>query len=183
MQARPGDVLSIRAAPSLPDNIFPSTLGTKASGSHWGRKRFQWGRRGAGPVCYTSSSPSFVAWPPFPDSHSPLLQTSHPLLGSGSNLSCPLTPTAHQVLQGRGEHSAKVSLELMRAQLCRCQCRRARVPGPPSPHHSLGAQLPLPTFLGGIRGHTLRGGKGDLEESSQIRVPGCQGEIRCGGVN
>ena len=41
----------------------------------------------------------------------------------GPTSAAPLSPHPHQVLQGRGGHSAKASLELMRVQPFRCQCK------------------------------------------------------------
>ena len=73
------------------------------------------------------------------------------LPGSGPSLSCPLPPShLHQVLQGGGGHSAKASLELMRVQLCRCQCKiweSPRTARSPPACRTLGPQLPPPRLL------------------------------------
>lgn len=89
-----------------------------------------------------------------------LLQTSHHLQGSRFNLSCPLTPTRN--FEAEGGHGAKDSLELMKAHLCRCQCKIEYQNRPQPPIRAWGAQLPPSPLLGRNQGPHPQKRKGKI---------------------
>lgn len=92
--------------------------------------------------------------PPSPLTDTPLLQ------GSGPNLSCAPPPPGATGWRG---HRAKASLELMRAQLCRCQGKiRGRTESPAAPFTALGPRLPAPPCRGRPQGRMSGRRKGRL---------------------
>lgn len=130
-----------------------------------------------------AGSPSLVVWPPFPDSHSPVLQTPRPSPGLWALSQRP--PHSQQVLQGRGGAQFQ---GLIRANEGSALQMPARDTGehqtacsPPMRPGALDSLLPLSRR--GTKGHTLRQGKGDLEESSQVqRMSRCHQETGTWGA-
>ena len=98
----------------------------------------------------------------------------------GPTLAAPLSPNPHQVLQGRGGHSAKGFIRANEGSALQMPVQdTGKYQNHPQPlHHGLVLSSLLP------RGHTLGRGKGDLEVSSQVqRVPWCQGKMGMRGLN
>lgn len=121
-----------------------------------------------------------------PNSHSLLLETRHPLLGCGSNLSCPLIPSPPPGAAGQRGAQCQGFIRANEGSALQMPVQdTGKYQNHPQPlHHGLVLSSLLPFSWGGTRSHTLGRGKGDLEVSSQVqRVPWCQGKMGMRGLN
>lgn len=154
---------------SLSDNTFPSTVGPKHLEAI-GRKKVPVGKRQVVPVSLSHQQRSLG--PHFLTHTLPFYRHPTFFLGSGPKLSCPLTLTRCCRAKG-GWHCAKASLELMRVQLCRCQCKiqesTRMIRGP---HHDLGLSAPSSPSLARNQGSHPQKKIGRFRRIFQVqRVP------------
>lgn len=133
------------ATPSLSDNTFPSIKGTKHLEATGGGKIPE-GKEGVGeglPVfSILSAAPALLHGPHFLTPTLPSYRYPIPLLGSGPNLSCPLTPTRCCRAEGGAQCQGFIRANEGSALQMPVRDMGEDQDCPQHPHHNLGHSAP-----------------------------------------